>query len=485
MPLTAPNLDSRRFQDLVDEAAPRIPRYTPEWTNFNDSDPGMTLVKLHAWMTETILFSSTRCPTSTTSSSSTCSASSPEPAHPARDRAHLHARQARQALRPAGRLPAARHEGRRWTIPTCTQEVVFETDAPLIAVNAAIGAVIVPERRRRRATRQLVTHLRRQDGHHDLGAQLRAVRPAPQPGAASIVGLVLRPLLAAAIPAQLCRGQLPRRAARSLRRRRAGVRPGPGPAPLIEGPLGTRCTPPGTAGVPVEPRSNGRSSPARASEGALFEDDSSDGGWTELNLTQDCTRGLSALGPCRVGDAGRGDRDRARAPSRGFWASFGAARAAARPRPSWKQQLREAARSTSSRGSADDWDGMGATAEPRWTTVPPAARMRSGWQTRSPIRTCRRSIPTALDARATGWIESTKDSTSRCRRPPSALRRLHLAARPCWRRTRPMRRRPRRCAGCISTPSRRPRPRPGSTTGSGAPTAGPARCFQPARRCRC
>src|SRR5690606_33953618 len=43
-------------QQLVDEARRRIPRYTPEWTNFNDSDPGMTLVKLHAWLTETILY---------------------------------------------------------------------------------------------------------------------------------------------------------------------------------------------------------------------------------------------------------------------------------------------------------------------------------------------------------------------------------------------------------------------------------------------
>ena len=62
MPLTPPDLDRRRFDDLVAEARQRIPRYTPEWTNFNDSDPGMTLVKLHAWMTETILFSLNQVP---------------------------------------------------------------------------------------------------------------------------------------------------------------------------------------------------------------------------------------------------------------------------------------------------------------------------------------------------------------------------------------------------------------------------------------
>src|SRR3990172_6561519 len=56
MPLTAPNLDDRRFQDIVDEARALIPRYCPEWTDHNLSDPGITLVELFAWMTEMILF---------------------------------------------------------------------------------------------------------------------------------------------------------------------------------------------------------------------------------------------------------------------------------------------------------------------------------------------------------------------------------------------------------------------------------------------
>ena len=113
MPLTPPNLDSRRFDDLVAEARQRIPRYTPEWTNFNDSDPGMTLVKLHAWMTETILFSLNQVPDLNYIAFLNLIGLAPEPARPARDRAHLHPRQARQALRPARRLPAARREGRR------------------------------------------------------------------------------------------------------------------------------------------------------------------------------------------------------------------------------------------------------------------------------------------------------------------------------------------------------------------------------------
>ncbi|PWU14367.1 MAG: putative baseplate assembly protein [Verrucomicrobia bacterium] len=56
MPLTAPNLDDRSYSDIVAEAKTRITRYTPEWTNFNESDPGITLLELFAWMTELLAF---------------------------------------------------------------------------------------------------------------------------------------------------------------------------------------------------------------------------------------------------------------------------------------------------------------------------------------------------------------------------------------------------------------------------------------------
>ena len=56
MPLPAPNLDDRKFQDIVDEAKRLIPRYCPEWTNHNLSDPGVALIELFAWMSEMVLF---------------------------------------------------------------------------------------------------------------------------------------------------------------------------------------------------------------------------------------------------------------------------------------------------------------------------------------------------------------------------------------------------------------------------------------------
>jgi hypothetical protein len=62
MPLPLPNLDDRRFQDLRDEALARIPVHNPEWTNYNQSDPGVTLVELFAFMTENLLYRCNQIP---------------------------------------------------------------------------------------------------------------------------------------------------------------------------------------------------------------------------------------------------------------------------------------------------------------------------------------------------------------------------------------------------------------------------------------
>jgi hypothetical protein len=51
-----PTIDNRRYQDIVAEARTRIPRYTPEWTDLNDNDPGIALVELFAWMSDLLLY---------------------------------------------------------------------------------------------------------------------------------------------------------------------------------------------------------------------------------------------------------------------------------------------------------------------------------------------------------------------------------------------------------------------------------------------
>ncbi len=51
-----PNLDDRSFTDLVDEALSMLPQYAPKWTNYNPSDPGITLIELLAYLTEVMIY---------------------------------------------------------------------------------------------------------------------------------------------------------------------------------------------------------------------------------------------------------------------------------------------------------------------------------------------------------------------------------------------------------------------------------------------
>ena len=62
MGLETPRLDDRSYQDLLEEARRRIPLYTPEWTDFNASDPGITLLELGAWLTDIVLYRLNRVP---------------------------------------------------------------------------------------------------------------------------------------------------------------------------------------------------------------------------------------------------------------------------------------------------------------------------------------------------------------------------------------------------------------------------------------
>jgi predicted phage baseplate assembly protein len=60
--LPMPNLDDRRWTDLVQEGQALIPFYAPEWTDHNASDPGVTLVELFAWLAEMDIYQLNRIP---------------------------------------------------------------------------------------------------------------------------------------------------------------------------------------------------------------------------------------------------------------------------------------------------------------------------------------------------------------------------------------------------------------------------------------
>jgi hypothetical protein len=53
-------LDDLKFQQLVSEARTRIVRRSPEWTEHNVSDPGITLIEAFAWLTEILVYRTDR-----------------------------------------------------------------------------------------------------------------------------------------------------------------------------------------------------------------------------------------------------------------------------------------------------------------------------------------------------------------------------------------------------------------------------------------
>jgi len=62
MALPAPNLDDRRFQELVDDAKRMVQQRCPEWSDHNVHDPGVTLIEVFAWMTDQLLYRLNRVP---------------------------------------------------------------------------------------------------------------------------------------------------------------------------------------------------------------------------------------------------------------------------------------------------------------------------------------------------------------------------------------------------------------------------------------
>ncbi len=52
MGLNIPNLDEKNFDILLEEAMGKLPSLAPEWTEYNLSDPGITIIELLAWLSD-------------------------------------------------------------------------------------------------------------------------------------------------------------------------------------------------------------------------------------------------------------------------------------------------------------------------------------------------------------------------------------------------------------------------------------------------
>lgn len=137
MPLPEIQLDDRAFADIMNDALRRIPTYTPEWTDFNDSDPGITLLQLFSWLSEMILYRLNQVPDKNYRKFLDLIGITPYPPQPAT--ADLTFTLTSKDLGRTILVP----KGTRVALASAVDggPVVFETDDDLNAVGAAIAAV--------------------------------------------------------------------------------------------------------------------------------------------------------------------------------------------------------------------------------------------------------------------------------------------------------------------------------------------------------
>lgn len=56
MGIDVPSLDDREYEAFVEDALNLIPAYAEEWTDFNPHDPGITIVEVLAWLSESYVY---------------------------------------------------------------------------------------------------------------------------------------------------------------------------------------------------------------------------------------------------------------------------------------------------------------------------------------------------------------------------------------------------------------------------------------------
>jgi hypothetical protein len=148
MPIPLPNLDDRNFPDLFDEMRASIPRYAPDWTDHNISDPGIMLVELFVWLSEALMYRLNRIPEASQARLLELLAATFYPARPATVDLEVEATGLQEGLvLPQGTpLRATPDEGGA-TLPFETaHDLTLTPDAPIGAVQARQTALTQDER---------------------------------------------------------------------------------------------------------------------------------------------------------------------------------------------------------------------------------------------------------------------------------------------------------------------------------------------------
>jgi predicted phage baseplate assembly protein len=134
MPLQAPILDDRTFDQILAQAKLLIPRYAPAWTNQSETDPGITLMELFAWMTEMLLYRMNQVPDRNYIKFLELLGITLTPARPAHAELTftLTSSNVQTVIIPAGTQAAS---------SDASPPLVFETDEALIALGAKLKAL--------------------------------------------------------------------------------------------------------------------------------------------------------------------------------------------------------------------------------------------------------------------------------------------------------------------------------------------------------
>lgn len=56
MSIEIPNLDDLTYQQLVDNLVRSIPQYSSQWTDYNPSDPGIAILEMLSWISQSLLY---------------------------------------------------------------------------------------------------------------------------------------------------------------------------------------------------------------------------------------------------------------------------------------------------------------------------------------------------------------------------------------------------------------------------------------------
>lgn len=141
MPIESPILDDLEFEEIVARLRSRIPIHTEEWTDHNESDPGITLIQLFASLAEQLGYRLNQVPDKNRIEFLKLVGIHLAPAEPARTFVQLVLSRPEAAT--ARLLPAAS----RIRASTGDPPPVFETDEPLDLVPAQLAALVSSSKR--------------------------------------------------------------------------------------------------------------------------------------------------------------------------------------------------------------------------------------------------------------------------------------------------------------------------------------------------